>query len=257
MASGGNVIAGRTAAWVHGLWTPPPGQLIPLELARPRDASGEPMVGTSRSRRVWRMGEDPDVLELGALRVTSPMRTCFDLMRVRQLVEAVVVADAFAFAGAVNLEQLAAYVEQHRRWPGVRRARQAVRLADAKAASSGETRMRMVVVLSGFPEPVVNAKILVADGARFLDLLLDKVPRPCGLEYDGIYHRERAQRRLDLRRENSILVGTHLPLLRYDHVSVSCEREHMVEEVVLTTGFTDVQPLRAKDFFRGPAEFGW
>jgi hypothetical protein len=141
LISGGHVLAGRTAAWVHGLWTPAPGQVVPIELARPRDASGRPLTGASRSRRVWRtLAGDPDVLELDGLLVTSALRTCFDLVRVRQLVEAVVVLDAFAHGGAFSVEEFAAYAAAHVRWPGVRRAKHASLLADAGAASPGESR---------------------------------------------------------------------------------------------------------------------
>ena len=249
-----NVLAGRTAAWLHGLWNPPPGQIVPIELARPRRASGDRLAGTRRSRRVWRGG---DVQDLGDLLVTSPMRTAFDLIRERQLVEAVVVADAFAHGKAFCLDDFAAYVTEHVRWPGVGTARRATRLASALAASSGESRMRMVVVLSGFPAPVVQAEIVLPSGVRYLDLLLDRVRRPVGLEYDGAHHGEATRRRSDLRRENAILVGTQLPLLRYDSYSLAYEIELMVRELVLTTGFRDTKPLSFRDFWRGPRSARW
>ena len=119
LVAGGHVLAGRTAAWLHGIWTPPPGSVVPIDLARPRDASGATLTGVRRSRRVWR-ASDEDVVDLGDLRVLSPMRTCFDLTRERQLVEAVVVLDAFAHAEAFSVEDFAAYAAAHRRWPGVR-----------------------------------------------------------------------------------------------------------------------------------------
>jgi hypothetical protein len=185
------------------------------------------------------------------------MRTCFDLMRERRLVEAVVVADAFAFGEAFVLEDFASYVAEHVRWPGVRKARRACGLANAKAASPGESRMRMVVVLSDFPPPEVNAEIVLPSGVRYLDLYLDKVPQPVGLEYDGVYHRESSQRRLDLRRENDILVVSHIPLLRYDSYSLAYQIDLMVNELVVMTGYRDIRPLRMGDFARGPASRRW
>ena len=59
------------------------------------------------------------------------MRTCFDLTRERQLVEAVVVLDAFAHAEAFSVEDFAAYAAAHRRWPGVRTAKRARSMLDA------------------------------------------------------------------------------------------------------------------------------
>src|SRR4051794_13158660 len=258
LIGGGHVLAGRTAAWVHGLWTPLPGQVVPIELARPRDASGRRLTGACRSRRVWRtLAGDGDVLDLDGLLVTSALRTCFDLVRGRQLVEAVVVLDAFAHGRAFTIEEFASYAEAHVRWPGVRRAKQASTLADAGAASPGESRCRMVVVLSGFPQPLVQAEVVLPEGRRFLDLLLKDVPRPVGIEFDGAHHDEEARRRGDRRRQNSILVGTQIVLLRYDSYSVAYQRDVMVDELVATSGFTDVRPLIARQFDRGPVASRW
>jgi hypothetical protein len=107
------------------------------------------------------------------------------------------------------------------------------------------------------PHPVVQAEIVLPSGVRYLDLLLDRVRRPVGLEYDGAHHGEATRRRSDLRRENAILVGTQLPLLRYDSYSLAYEIELMVRELVLTTGFRDTKPLSFRDFWRGPRSARW
>jgi len=118
--------------------------------------------------------------------------------------------------------------------------------------------MRMVVVLGGFPEPLVNPPFETSTGeVWYPDLLLFWVPRPVGLEYDGAHHEDVAQRRLDLRRENSILVQGGLPLLRYDAISVQRERERMVQEICRTSGFAPRCDLDARDFARGPRDLRW
>jgi hypothetical protein len=152
------IIAGRTAAWLQGVWRTRPGVPVPLEYARPRDVDGRGILGASLSRRVIRLADDEwsDVTEVAGVPVMSPMRTCFDLMRERALVEAVVVADAYARSGQLALPWLAAYVRSHDRWPGVRVARDACEFASALSRSTGESRLRMVVVLAGFPVPLVN-----------------------------------------------------------------------------------------------------
>jgi hypothetical protein len=53
------------------------------------------------------------------------MRTAFDLMRRACLVEAVTIADAFAYAELLDLPWFFAYVDAHRRWPGVDHCRAA------------------------------------------------------------------------------------------------------------------------------------
>ncbi len=66
---------------------------------------------------------------------TAPMRTAFELARRACLVEAVVVIDAFASAGLVELPWFWAYLNCHRRWPGVQRVREAAELASDRARS--------------------------------------------------------------------------------------------------------------------------
>ena len=97
LAGDGQVLAGRTAAFARGTWTPPPGTLVPMEVARAKGESGTPLRGVARSRRVWRV-DDEDIIEIDGVALTSPLRTAFDLTRTRHLVEAVVVIDAFANA---------------------------------------------------------------------------------------------------------------------------------------------------------------
>jgi hypothetical protein len=157
----GAVVAGITAAWLHRAWDPRPGQLVPLEYARERLDHSTGLTGARMRRRVLRVddGAWSDVIDIGGIPVLSPMRTCFDLMRERSLVEAVVVADAYAHAGLFELPWFAAYVDTHRSWPGVRPTPLAVDLASARSGSSGESRLRLVVVLAGFPPPLVNPPV--------------------------------------------------------------------------------------------------
>ncbi|HET6729050.1 MAG TPA: hypothetical protein VFG96_06500 [Jiangellaceae bacterium] len=134
-----SVVAGLTAAWLHGAWQPLPGRSVPLQYSRPRSATSSRPAGTYVSRRVLHVDRTclSDLTEVGGVVATSPLRTCFDLMRERGLVEAVVVADAFARAGVVGLPWLAAYVGMHRGgrvsagapWPSSCRRLRAVRPA--------------------------------------------------------------------------------------------------------------------------------
>jgi hypothetical protein len=203
------VACGRTAAWLHGVWNPPPGAVVPLETTAALEGSGRGLSGHPRRRLTLRetVG-DPEVVEVRGIPVLSARRTCFDLMRERRLVEAVVVADAFAAKGLLDVPWFYAYVDYHRRWPGVDRVRKALTFASADALSPGETRLRMVVVLAGFPEPWVNPPVWGGDPSELLgypDLLLMDVPQPTALEYDGADHALPAQYRHDLRRENRFL----------------------------------------------------
>lgn len=256
LAGNGQVLAGRAAAFAQGNWTPPPGTLVPMEVARQKGDTGTPLRGVARSRRVWRI-DDKDVFEIDGVAMTSPLRTAFDLTRTRHLVEAVVVIDAFANALAFTVEEFAEYAATHVRWPGVRTAKLAATYADARAQSPGETRTRMVALLGGFPRPELQVLIVVPEGERFLDRLLVNVPRPVGVEFDGIQHREHERHRGDLRRENSIYVETRMALLRYDSYAVHFERPLMLRQMSQASRFTDTRPLSDRDFALGPRALRW
>ncbi|MGH8822957.1 MAG: DUF2726 domain-containing protein [Jiangellaceae bacterium] len=258
---GRSVVAGLTAAWLHGAWQPLPGRSVPLQYARPRAATSSRPAGTYLSRRVLHVDGTclSDLVEVGGIVAVSPLRTCFDLMRARNLVEAVVAADAFARAGVVDLPWLAAYVGMHRRWPGVRRSSLAVELSSAESRSPGETRLRMVVVLAGFPVPLVNPPVFTGDPPTLVgypDLVIVVKYPVLGLEYDGAYHDDHHQRQADNRRENT-LTRAGLPLLRYGAESVRRDRELIVADITAMTGLRPTAYLRDEDFRRPPPPIAW
>ena len=256
------VLAGRTAAWLYGVWRPRPGLVVPLDYARPRTADSRGISGAQLTRRVLDLGGDmwSDVKEISGVPVLSPMRTCFDLMRRASLVEAVVVVDAFAHAGLCELPWLSAYVDAHHRWPGVCTARLAVELASPRSGSVGESRLRMVVVLAGFPPPLVNPPVYAGQPmilCGYPDLVIVVGYPVLGLEYDGAYHDDADQRQADNRRENKLLSRAGLPLLRYGARSVLHERHVIVSEIAALTGLRPLAELRDADFRRSPAALAW
>lgn len=142
------VATGLLAAWAFDLWRPAPGRLLPLTWAVPRTASRTTLAFDSCHRIVtW----SDDLVEARGLLCTSPERTALHLARRAGLVEAVVVLDAFAGAGLVQLPEFFAYVDAHRRWPGVDVLRRRLQHACSHSRSPGETRLRLVAVLGGCP----------------------------------------------------------------------------------------------------------
>jgi hypothetical protein len=267
----GAVVAGRTAAWLHGAWKPRPRLPIPLEYARPVAAAGTGITGT-RYRRLelrpsfgvnaWGVVDRcwGDVTEVHGVAVLSVLRTCFDLMRERALVEAVVVADAFARARLLTLPWLDAYIADRRGWPGVVQARRVPDLASDRSGSAGETRLRMIVVFGGLPEPFVNPPVWAGTPLMLVgypDLLVWHVPVAAGLEYDGAYHDEAAQHDADNRRENRITVETGIPLLRYGAVDVLRQRSRILREVTMLCGWPRPYELDDGDFRRPPPQLQW
>ncbi|PRY17851.1 hypothetical protein [Kineococcus rhizosphaerae] len=181
----GTAFSGLTAAWIHGLWTPPPGVRVPLQTTRSVNSSGlEGADGRSR-RQILRL-QDDDLVEVDGLEVTSLWRTAFDLVRDAPLVDGVSVLDTFAGQG-LDLPEFLEHLSRHRRWPGVAVAWTATALCDGRSRSVGESRLRMTAVLAGLPEPWVNPSLVVPTATgpvlRFPDLLVRGRHRTCGLEF--------------------------------------------------------------------------
>jgi hypothetical protein len=227
-APGGAALVGRSAAWLFGIWTPPPGTLVPMEIALPTGGRRFDQRGVQAHRLVFDEG-DLDYWE--GVAVTTPERTCFGLMTRSSPTGAVVWADRFLHHDLVTAAGLRRYADERPSWPHVRKVRDAVERARAGAASPMETRLRLIIVDGGLPEPpLLNQPIYDANG-RFLgvpDLGYD--PPPFGIEYDGAYHEDAQQRAADNRRENGLLIGD-FPLLRYGRDDVYNSPGRIVAEV--------------------------
>jgi hypothetical protein len=223
------VATGLTAAWLYGVWKPRPGEPVPLHFATPTDRGGFVASGARSSRLVL---DDGDVDEFHGFPVTTPERTCFGLMTVGSLTQAVVWADAFLHAQLVCSGALARYADERPRWPGVRKVREAAQLARADAASPMETRLRMVIVLGGLPEPpLLNQPLYGPDGTLLGVPDMRYVVPWFGLEYDGSYHDDPDQHFADVVRENRLLLLGDLPLLRYTAADVFGAPHRIVREV--------------------------
>ena len=233
-----------TAAWLHGAWNPPSGTALPLHFALPKGRWRPPGPAGLSHRLTWWHN---DVMTVQDLQVSAPMRNAFELARRACLVEAVVLIDAFAYRGLIDLPWFWAYLDAHRRWPGVRGVREAAELATARARSPGESRLRMIPVLGGLPPPYVNVPFL-RDGViiAYLDLWLTVKEREVGVEYDGAYHEDGAQHRADNRRENSLLGN----LLRYDRFTVArhVERVRALHEMARALGLAPPHDLERRWF---------
>jgi very-short-patch-repair endonuclease len=151
------------------------------------------------------------------LPTTSPLRTTVDLGGRNPLTEGVVAADLFLHAELVSMVELRNYVADHPRARGIARLRRVVELAEPKAESPMESRLRMLLVLARFPRPEVQASIHDNEG-RFLgrpDLLYRN--HGLAIEYDGGNHRDRL---VDDNRRQNALVGAGFRLLRFTAADV-------------------------------------
>jgi hypothetical protein len=200
----GAAFSGLTAAWLHGLDVKP---CHPIEVTIP---FGSRRRAGASVRRAALVAEEI-VMRCG-LPATSAVRTVVDLAGRDSLTEAVVATDSALHIRLVSRAELHAYVSAHPMARGITRLKRVIDLAEPKTESPMETRLRMLLVLTGLPRPEVQAPFRDEEG-NFLGRL-DLFYRDQGLaiEYDGDNHRDRLV--ADNRRQN-VLIGAGLRLLRF------------------------------------------
>lgn len=122
------------------------------------------------------------------VRVTTPSQTFCDLGSVLDLVELVVVGDRLVRRKVVTPEQL---VDAASQWSGWARAtvRRAAGLVRNGVDSPPETRVRLLMVLAGLPEPSVDHRIYDDDGTLLRRMELAYEKQRIAIEYQGRDHR--------------------------------------------------------------------
>jgi hypothetical protein len=139
-----------------------------------------------------------------SVRMSAPAQMFVELATQLNLVDLVVVGDWLVKKELLTLERLLEFVASTR-LPGADRAREAARYVRERVDSPMETRVRMLIVLAGIPEPEVNRTIRDIDGVpkRRYDLCWPGVK--VIVEYDGRHHVERIEDwEADLERREAI-----------------------------------------------------
>lgn len=147
------------------------------------------------------------------LPVTGPEQTMIHLARPLDLIDLVACADSLIRRKVTTPEDLLA-AAQACRGHGGRLARQAALLARPRVDAPSETRVRLLMVLAGLPEPVVNHAVLREDGTEEYRLDLGYPRVKLGIEYDGRWHRRPEQQVADaLRRQDLCSRGWRIEVL--------------------------------------------
>ncbi|TWP36683.1 hypothetical protein [Leekyejoonella antrihumi] len=179
-----HVICDRTAAWIHGIDTYDlPGQASSLRLETVA------LRGRTRTRRDGCIGAvrdlaPDDVVVVGGVMVTTPVRTALDLSCKLKPMSALAAVEAYLHAEVVTKEQLLAQLPRYKGRRGIRLARQVVELADSRVESTGESFTRMVIYRSGLPMPESQVWVFRDEGH---DIRLDHAYKglKIAVEYDG------------------------------------------------------------------------
>jgi len=142
--------------------------------------------------RVHRVSGDTPVVDVAGRRVTSAHVTFLALAEVLALIDLVVLGDAMVRTGMITHEQLvqAAAAGGGR---GVRQARRAAALVRPRVDSPMETRLRLLLVLAGLPEPDTNQPATGRQGQWLATPDLRFEAERVVVEYDGRQQRDRAE----------------------------------------------------------------
>jgi hypothetical protein len=182
VAPAGSVVTHHTAA---RLWDGIPPDSSDIHLTMP--AANRPKIVGIRPHRVKTM---PPFVKRRGLPVTSPERTFLDMGRCSDLVDLVVLGDSLVRSGTTTPERLR---DAAKDWGGTHRALvvRAASFVRDRVDSPMESRLRMLIVLAGLPEPVVNFEVVDVEGRVEYRIDLAFPDQRVGIEFDGRHHIER------------------------------------------------------------------
>lgn len=181
----GAVLGGWSAVVLHGVDAAPEG--APIELV-----VGARHLRRAHSGKILRqdvLGEH-EVVRVGGVRVTSPIRTGVDLASRADHVAGVIAVDALAHHFGFRPEELLDHPVLRDNPRGRRRLLAAVADADARAESPPETRTRLLLrAASDIPDPIPQL-VVCDDRGRFVGRVdFGWRELRTALEYQGDHHR--------------------------------------------------------------------
>ena len=151
--------------------------------------------------------EAADIRMVDGLRVSDPHRLFVEMAPLLSLVDLVVLGDWLVKHEHVTTASLIKYCDsttaQH-----AATARRAAAYVRDRVDSPMETRLRMLIVLAGLPEPEVNLRFVLRDGTAKVRIDLSYPKVKLAVEYDGRHHVEKvAQWDSDLDRREGMDEG--------------------------------------------------
>jgi hypothetical protein len=180
----GSVLRDRTAAWIHGVdvFTHAEHEVLPpIETCVPRFRSPTDRTGIDGGTRDL---AEEDVMTVGGVRVTTPLRTALDLGCHLRRREALAALDQFMRLHDLRREEYASAAVRFFRRRGVVQLRQLIALADPRADSPRESWTRLAIIDAGLPAPEPQFWVEV-DGVPTFCLDLAYPRHRVAVEYDG------------------------------------------------------------------------
>lgn len=143
------------------------------------------------------------VVVLRGIPMTSALQTFFDMSHLLSLVDLVVLGDSLVKAKRFTPERLVAHAASVR-GPHSRLARRAAGLVRSGVDSPMETRLRLLIILAGLPEPAVDHRIHDRAGNLLYRFDLCYVGWGLIIEYDGVLHSLPEQWMIDIGRDEQL-----------------------------------------------------
>lgn len=194
----GAVVTGLSAAVLWGVALAEPDDDV--ELTVPPESHPRRVPGL----RVRRAALDrADVRRRRGVLVSSPETTALRVAGFLPLDDAVVAVDRLLAACVVDLAPLRALAATLR-GPNSARARRVLELADERAESPQETRLRLLLRRSGLPGPVPQHVVRDERGQHLARVDFAWPAHKVAVEYDGEWHAEPGQFAKDRARLNAL-----------------------------------------------------
>ncbi len=174
-------LVGHSAAALLGTkWIPAE---LPAEIAHTR--RGAPKEISIHSRGI----RDDELCTVNGIQCTTAARTAYDLGRRLSKDLAVMRIDALLNATGVPLSAVGSIASRYPGARGIRGLRAALDSADGGAESPQETRLRLLLVRSGFRRPVTQIHVAANQWGRIPRRIDMGWPdKMVGVEYDGEHH---------------------------------------------------------------------
>ena len=205
-----HVFCGITALAIHGVDLPARLSAEQLHVNGPLDRARPVIPGVIGHRF-----SDVQSFEVDGLRVVSVVQAWVQAAPRLTIDELVEVGDAIVRRKnpLATIQDLVVAAAAAGRRPGANRLREAIRWVRPRTDAPPETRLRLLIIRAGFPEPEVNAPIRDASGHVLGHGDLVYSPWRIDIEHDGEYHfATPEQGRHDLDRQASFVRAGWLPL---------------------------------------------
>jgi very-short-patch-repair endonuclease len=229
LVAGRGVVSGYSAAELLGASCAPYGAPAEVTLLHGRQRAHP---GLLVHRDHVAAGE---LWQAGDVRLTSPVRTAFDLARRLDLVEGVVAVDRLANEHRFTPDLLLHFAAHYPRARGGTQVAEVLAYANRYSCSPMESRLRLLLVRAGLPAPQVQWVVQDPQTRTAVWLDLAYPDAMIAIEYEGEEHTSRDGVLRDIGRYTR-LVARGWRIFRYTRYEIRREPERIIADITRALG---------------------